>query len=164
MIRRPPRSTLFPYTTLFRSNVAEPLRAPRPVVNPAHVDPADAVAVRRKGGERFDVAGEEDPDARVALPLGEPGRRLRGGREHDLDLGRHAHAVQVLLPGTGPYRVVYEDDEADVERLAPPHDHLAVDEPVVDAVQRDAHAAGVRIALLPASAARRAASAGASSR
>src|SRR5690348_18017289 len=27
MIRRPPRSTLFPYTTLFRSAVAETLRA-----------------------------------------------------------------------------------------------------------------------------------------
>src|SRR5258708_20273181 len=27
MIRRPPRSTLFPYTTLFRSVVAEPLQA-----------------------------------------------------------------------------------------------------------------------------------------
>src|SRR2546429_6000723 len=26
MIRRPPRSTLFPYTTLFRSNLAEALR------------------------------------------------------------------------------------------------------------------------------------------
>src|SRR2546429_5055176 len=26
MIRRPPRSTLFPYTTLFRSNVAQPAR------------------------------------------------------------------------------------------------------------------------------------------
>src|SRR2546429_6086499 len=26
MIRRPPRSTLFPYTTLFRSTVAEPSR------------------------------------------------------------------------------------------------------------------------------------------
>src|SRR2546425_2912405 len=26
MIRRPPRSTLFPYTTLFRSNVVEDLR------------------------------------------------------------------------------------------------------------------------------------------
>src|SRR2546426_5574369 len=31
MIRRPPRSTLFPYTTLFRSRPAEPLdRPPRP--------------------------------------------------------------------------------------------------------------------------------------
>src|SRR5436309_11650993 len=27
MIRRPPRSTLFPYTTLFRSQTAEPSRA-----------------------------------------------------------------------------------------------------------------------------------------
>src|SRR5437773_5893437 len=27
MIRRPPRSTLFPYTTLFRSNLMTPLRA-----------------------------------------------------------------------------------------------------------------------------------------
>src|SRR5256885_8536893 len=29
MIRRPPRSTLFPYTTLFRSNRAARLRGPR---------------------------------------------------------------------------------------------------------------------------------------
>src|SRR5256885_11050163 len=28
MIRRPPRSTLFPYTTLFRSHCAAPLMAP----------------------------------------------------------------------------------------------------------------------------------------
>src|SRR2546430_9843291 len=27
MIRRPPRSTLFPYTTLFRSNVGDPIDA-----------------------------------------------------------------------------------------------------------------------------------------
>src|SRR5256886_8418058 len=31
MIRRPPRSTLFPYTTLFRSATAEPLTDPRTV-------------------------------------------------------------------------------------------------------------------------------------
>src|SRR2546425_3031802 len=30
MIRRPPRSTLFPYTTLFRSRPRSPARAPRP--------------------------------------------------------------------------------------------------------------------------------------
>src|SRR2546430_5794044 len=29
MIRRPPRSTLFPYTTLFRSRTARPAAAPR---------------------------------------------------------------------------------------------------------------------------------------
>src|SRR3712207_6908027 len=31
MIRRPPRSTLFPYTTLFRSEVAQPVAHPAPV-------------------------------------------------------------------------------------------------------------------------------------
>src|SRR5258707_1670372 len=31
MIRRPPRSTLFPYTTLFRSNPVIPSGAPAPV-------------------------------------------------------------------------------------------------------------------------------------
>src|SRR4029077_10341848 len=60
--------------------------------------------------------------------------------------------------------VVYEHDESHVERFPPAHDHLAVNQPIVDAIQGDAHAAGVRIARLPASAARRAASAGARSR
>src|SRR2546429_3431371 len=36
MIRRPPRSTLFPYTTLFRSRAAGPGLGRRPVVVPAH--------------------------------------------------------------------------------------------------------------------------------
>src|SRR2546430_12710136 len=34
MIRRPPRSTLFPYTTLFRS-VDGPALGPRPILQPA---------------------------------------------------------------------------------------------------------------------------------
>src|SRR6266511_5554043 len=37
MIRRPPRSTLFPYTTLFRSPTEEtPIDRPRAHVGPAH--------------------------------------------------------------------------------------------------------------------------------
>src|SRR2546430_6329769 len=54
MIRRPPRSTLFPYTTLFRS-VAEPWvdtgadnRAPRPI---AEADHATASANERTRSE-----------------------------------------------------------------------------------------------------------------
>src|SRR2546426_6012466 len=38
MIRRPPRSTLFPYTTLFRS---ERVRVLRLHVNEVHVEPVD---------------------------------------------------------------------------------------------------------------------------
>src|SRR5688572_31609934 len=63
MIRRPPRSTLFPYTTLFRSHegdpaphpdrrlrqgvrAREPRRSPDPAVAPAH----DRRAADREGG------------------------------------------------------------------------------------------------------------------
>src|SRR3712207_7640313 len=42
MIRRPPRSTLFPYTTLFRSPVAGALRPGRPA----------RIGVARRGGSR----------------------------------------------------------------------------------------------------------------
>src|SRR5256886_13662277 len=40
MIRRPPRSTLFPYTTLFRSDVVRPVAAETQValsINPYHL-------------------------------------------------------------------------------------------------------------------------------
>src|SRR3712207_7197605 len=48
MIRRPPRSTLFPYTTLFRSRAARPAVRNVPVGGPdGHVGPA-----RRAGAAR----------------------------------------------------------------------------------------------------------------
>src|SRR2546427_1351694 len=64
MIRRPPRSTLFPYTTLFRSGV----RRPELRTVPRRARRADAGRVRtfrrdRRGGrEPRDVA---DPDGRA---------------------------------------------------------------------------------------------------
>src|SRR5439155_4228091 len=51
MIRRPPRSTLFPYTTLFRSRVGERVRAPLEVL-------AELPDLRRQApllGEQADV-------------------------------------------------------------------------------------------------------------
>src|SRR2546426_8407096 len=65
MIRRPPRSTLFPYTTLFRSHVAgyEP-QAPRenPVLRELRGDrPRRDAAPRERaadGGEAPDPAGD----------------------------------------------------------------------------------------------------------
>src|SRR3989442_11140817 len=48
MIRRPPRSTLFPYTTLFRSRFTRPL----PGLLPASFDPSDAVEQVLHVGER----------------------------------------------------------------------------------------------------------------
>src|SRR2546427_5853345 len=45
MIRRPPRSTLFPYTTLFRSHARRPFR-------PGRGTPRE-VGDQRSGGDRF---------------------------------------------------------------------------------------------------------------
>src|SRR2546422_8798821 len=49
MIRRPPRSTLFPYTTLFRSRVVEALDVP--VIGKGDIECAEAIlAMRRQTG------------------------------------------------------------------------------------------------------------------
>src|SRR5690349_22654064 len=71
MIRRPPRSTLFPYTTLFRSRI--PRRTPRPASPSGHLQrkltlrarrvlPPDRLA-RRRTGHAADLAegGERQP-------------------------------------------------------------------------------------------------------
>src|SRR5256885_16649761 len=68
MIRRPPRSTLFPYTTLFRSPGADGLLAV-PVAD--EVRPAELAAVGRLRQLPGDVAGREVP------PLGQGHAHLR---------------------------------------------------------------------------------------
>src|SRR2546429_6720485 len=74
MIRRPPRSTLFPYTTLFRSHlpavVAALLEHPREHLakrDRATVRAVEVVRVRRVGGE----AVEEAVDVGAIERLGE---------------------------------------------------------------------------------------------
>src|SRR5256885_9897084 len=67
MIRRPPRSTLFPYTTLFRSghqvsDAALRVRA-HAQVGHGHREGVAAAAVRRgrRRGRRIGVAGHAEP-------------------------------------------------------------------------------------------------------
>src|SRR3712207_7053677 len=56
MIRRPPRSTLFPYTTLFRSRSASPPRPPHPRHRRLGAPPADAPPRARGARTRPDAA------------------------------------------------------------------------------------------------------------
>src|SRR3712207_7064608 len=92
MIRRPPRSTLFPYTTLFRSEERLVLRAQ--VVPP--LDGAPLLLERRDGirvrdaRERRRHARER---ARVALELLE----LRRSEEHTSELQSRQYLVCRLL-------------------------------------------------------------------
>src|SRR3712207_9097869 len=81
MIRRPPRSTLFPYTTLFRSDAGELTRADPPSAAP-HVDVVEHHVARRGAGR----PGVDDAQAGALHLDGEP-RRARpvgvaGGRGH----------------------------------------------------------------------------------
>src|SRR2546422_5756186 len=57
MIRRPPRSTLFPYTTLFRSTAAT--RVELDVSGRRVTVPQDVIELRRRRPDRFTVRSEE---------------------------------------------------------------------------------------------------------
>src|SRR3712207_9524766 len=77
MIRRPPRSTLFPYTTLFRSDVlGEPVGEVPDVERDAQLvgDPAgvvrvlDAAAAAGAAAQGLPVRGEREVDAGDVVP------------------------------------------------------------------------------------------------
>src|SRR3712207_7473796 len=87
MIRRPPRSTLFPYTTLFRSRVYEPLSRDRvePVEREASLDDREA----ENPGRRVQLPA---PGLAAVLPVG--GRR---SEEHTSELQSRQYLVCRLL-------------------------------------------------------------------
>src|SRR3712207_8635831 len=89
MIRRPPRSTLFPYTTLFRSDAAvgQPHRARR--------DPVRRGGDGRRGGARRGAPPRGgDVDRRHARAAPRPGRR---SEEHTSELQSRQYLVCRLL-------------------------------------------------------------------
>src|SRR2546422_2936664 len=106
MIRRPPRSTLFPYTTLFRSLVVlehvvarargrEEHRVTRTRGTPG---PRDHVVERRAPLERhlaLQVLLDERP--RLAVGDHEPALRLERSEEHTSELQSRLHLVCRLL-------------------------------------------------------------------
>src|SRR3712207_7326417 len=88
MIRRPPRSTLFPYTTLFRSRLLRHLRAvrvhrPRPAAAPGRQDQRLLAA---------EVPGPRVPADRLDLVVGD-----RRSEEHTSELQSRQYLVCRLL-------------------------------------------------------------------
>ncbi len=107
---------------------------------------------------RRDVGREHDSGPRIVAPCRCETRRLGHIREDQLDFGRHPHAIEILLPVAGSYLVIHQRDEPDVERASPPDDHLAMDQPVIDAMTTGPTSARYGSPRRPWSAARRAAS------
>src|SRR2546426_7479859 len=94
MIRRPPRSTLFPYTTLFRSALARP-----PEWRLSHVRTAPTPPVREKrdkNGDRGDEAqiGADGPVRRRRFERWKPAER---SEEHTSELQSPCNLVCRLL-------------------------------------------------------------------
>src|SRR3712207_8405178 len=83
MIRRPPRSTLFPYTTLFRS-----------------AQRAQAVVVQGPDARRLALPRAEEPHQGRQPPHGLPGgrvpehRRVLGARHRDVRSEEHTSELQ----------------------------------------------------------------------
>src|SRR3712207_6854511 len=97
MIRRPPRSTLFPYTTLFRSGVA-PARRRALLEVGVEVGRRALVEVRRE--HRFRVPGGEAAAGvgRAGLHEDRPSlRRARRSEEHTSELQSRQYLVCRLL-------------------------------------------------------------------
>src|SRR2546425_1471228 len=80
MIRRPPRSTLFPYTTLFRSDL----------------EGARQVAARERARVRPDLVRRPDRDD-VAAQLARAGAEVHRSEEHTSELQSLAYLVCRLL-------------------------------------------------------------------
>src|SRR5256885_13414592 len=77
MIRRPPRSTLFPYTTLFRTVVAGVLLPPKLMAVGPSAAAAVSVIVQLAAGAR--VAAQVELDTVMPLPAGMVARTLNAG-------------------------------------------------------------------------------------
>src|SRR5690349_22739482 len=86
MIRRPPRSTLFPYTTLFRSH---PCRAK----GLSHRDPGRSIRGRRPGRGRFHASGSPHGRREGGAPRHGP----RRSEEHTSELQSRRDLVCRLL-------------------------------------------------------------------
>src|SRR2546422_8752402 len=92
MIRRPPRSTLFPYTTLFRSDVGVVTR-----IAPAHLEffvSVEEIALAKRelieglnGSGSVAVLNADDPQV-AAFAAYAPGRVLTYGIEERADFPR----------------------------------------------------------------------------
>src|SRR3712207_7993128 len=96
MIRRPPRSTLFPYTTLFRSGRILRRRAVRP--GHTHPDPRHSTRARRTGARSEEHTSElQSRQYLVCRLLLE--KKKKNGREGGHQLGQSKASTEADTNG-----------------------------------------------------------------
>src|SRR2546427_4890997 len=92
MIRRPPRSTLFPYTTLFRSHVGYDLEA-RPRRGDRILQRLFHLGVQRRSEEHTsELQSQSNLVCRLLLEKKKVSRRQGGGKDiRPYRIGKHLH-------------------------------------------------------------------------
>src|SRR5256885_12945396 len=93
MIRRPPRSTLFPYTTLFRSDMHLPMRQDELIERVSKANPNTVVVVNAGSPVAMDWADRVPAILQVWYPGQECGR----SEEHTSELQSPCNLVCRLL-------------------------------------------------------------------
>src|SRR2546429_6318842 len=102
MIRRPPRSTLFPYTTLFRSRPRRPLR--RHPGRRAAVPAPDAPAGVGRGARSEEHTSELQSRLHlVCRLLLEKKKKITITHSHIVTTAVHSISVVLCLPGVAYY-------------------------------------------------------------
>src|SRR3712207_8649225 len=94
MIRRPPRSTLFPYTTLFRS---VPVLVEETGLGADRRDRADGVEEVGDHDREDDQQGRDDPDPLEAAEQREVAEQGERSEEHTSELQSRQYLVCRLL-------------------------------------------------------------------
>src|SRR2546430_7061295 len=94
MIRRPPRSTLFPYTTLFRSNIPDEISAPG--IQPQHTG-HDLNDSDNTSENRGTATGTTDPQLGAHVSPFEAIRLESRSEEHTSELQSQSNLVCRLL-------------------------------------------------------------------
>src|SRR6266536_6613038 len=109
MIRRPPRSTLFPYTTLFRAAVLPGVPGDEGLRSRRRAEPRDLVRLRAL--RRLDVPADALPRVHQA------GRRVGGSGLRHLPVASRAHTARVARPPRVPSAAAARDDRGGEETL-----------------------------------------------
>src|SRR5260370_20627108 len=97
MIRRPPRSTLFPYTTLFRSRPAKALSARGRIHRYAHGVSHFPIAILRSTSNRGCIRCHGGARRRTTSPTGPDRIFCERSEEHTSELQSHLNLVCRLL-------------------------------------------------------------------
>src|SRR2546430_13335433 len=112
MIRRPPRSTLFPYTTLFRSLLGL-RRADHRVMDQEKIKTEDRIGARRDADQQQHAAAPQDRETEPRCPVVEKPETEREPGEREAERAQRADESRTLRSSQRQKREVQHVGQTD---------------------------------------------------